>query len=57
MEVPNFAYMNGLRLEEENLANHTSPPPLYFHMPLPKIVVSAYSHQNFAVQIRHYFSC
>ncbi len=41
----------------EKLANHASPPPLHFHMPLLKIVVSAYSHQNYAVQIRHYFSC
>jgi hypothetical protein len=43
--------------EKKKLANHASPPPLYFHMLLPKIVVSAYSHQNNAVQICHYFSC
>ncbi len=41
----------------EKLAHHASPPTLYFHMPLLKILVSAYSHQNYAVQIRHYFSC
>jgi hypothetical protein len=44
-------------IKKEKLANHASPPPLYFHMPLLKIVVSAYSHQNYAVQIRNYFSC
>jgi hypothetical protein len=25
------------------LPNHSSPPPLYFHMPLPKIVLLLYS--------------
>jgi hypothetical protein len=28
----------------EKLTNHASPPPLYFHMRLLKIAVSAYSH-------------
>jgi hypothetical protein len=40
----------------EKLANHIPPRLVYFHMPLPKTVLSAYSHQNYAVQICHYFS-
>jgi hypothetical protein len=29
--------------QKSQLPNHASPPPLYFHMPLPKIVLLLYS--------------
>ncbi len=58
LHVPYFFGGNNknLSLEKEKLANHVPPRLVYFHMPLSKIVVSAYSHQNYAVQICHYFS-
>jgi hypothetical protein len=41
--APLFKPRNKVYINMSRLPNHTSPPPLYFHMPLPKIALLLYS--------------
>jgi hypothetical protein len=48
---------NMLKFNDGKTCQSRLPTTFVFSYAVTKIVVSAYSHQNFADQIRHYFSC